>query len=141
MPASMRLSMNVVSPKPASPTGTGSARRAASGTRGRTVIGLSVRIEVDEAVVMGRPLAALRPEIRAGTPVVALEPSCGAVFRDELQEMLPTDEDAKRLARLTCSLGELLDRGGPLRPPAAAPLRARAPALPPEGDERHGLRP
>jgi FAD/FMN-containing dehydrogenase/Fe-S oxidoreductase len=57
-----------------------------------------------------RNLAALRPEIRAGTPVVALEPSCGAVFRDELTEMLPTDEDAKRLARLTCSLGELLDR-------------------------------
>src|SRR3954454_5117008 len=57
-----------------------------------------------------RTLEALRPEIRAGTPVVALEPSCGAVFRDELGEMLPTDEDAKRLARLTCSLGELLDR-------------------------------
>ena len=57
-------------------------------------------------------LDALRPEIRAGLPLVALEPSCGAVFRDELLEMLPADEDAKRLARLTRSLGELLAREG-----------------------------
>src|SRR3954452_1636040 len=76
MPASMRLSMNVVSPKPARPTGTGSARRAASGTRGRTVIGSSVRIEVDVAVDMERPSfgtldglmpSALPPERSRGT--------------------------------------------------------------------------
>jgi Fe-S oxidoreductase len=41
---------------------------------------------------------------------VTLEPSCGAVFRDELLSMLPDDEDAKRLARVACSLGELLMR-------------------------------
>jgi Fe-S oxidoreductase len=57
-------------------------------------------------------LAALRDETRAGTPVVALEPSCGAVLRDELLSMRPDDEDAKRLARATCSLAELLARGG-----------------------------
>jgi Fe-S oxidoreductase len=39
---------------------------------------------------------------------VALEPSCGAVFRNELASMLPDDEDAKRLARQTYSLGEFL---------------------------------
>jgi Fe-S oxidoreductase len=55
-------------------------------------------------------LGALRDEVRAGTPVVALEPSCGAVFRDELHNLFPHDEDAKRLCRLTCSLGEYLDR-------------------------------
>jgi len=53
-------------------------------------------------------LDALRSEIQAGTPVVALEPSCGAVFRDELLGMFPHDEDAKRLARLTLSLGEFI---------------------------------
>jgi FAD/FMN-containing dehydrogenase/Fe-S oxidoreductase len=53
-------------------------------------------------------LAVLREEIRAGTPVVALEPSCGAVFRNELTNMLPHDEDAKRLARQTFTLGEFL---------------------------------
>jgi len=50
----------------------------------------------------------LRDPIRAGVPVVALEPSCGAVFRDELLNLLPSDEDAKRLARQTHSLGEFL---------------------------------
>jgi len=50
----------------------------------------------------------LRDEIRAGTPVVALEPSCGAVFRQELLGMLPHDEDAKRLARQTYTFGEFL---------------------------------
>jgi Fe-S oxidoreductase len=58
-------------------------------------------------------LDVLRPEIQAGTPVVALEPSCGAVFRDELVEMLPADEDAKRLCRQTHSLAELLARQAP----------------------------
>jgi Fe-S oxidoreductase len=53
-------------------------------------------------------LAGLRDEIRAGTPVVALEPSCGAVFRNELTNMLPDDVDAKRLARQTYTLGEFL---------------------------------
>jgi Fe-S oxidoreductase len=55
-------------------------------------------------------LEVLREEIRAGTPVVALEPSCGAVFRRELIDMLPHDEDAKRLCRQTVSLGELLEQ-------------------------------
>ncbi len=54
-------------------------------------------------------LDGLREEIRAGTPVVALEPSCGAVFRNELTNMLPHDEDAKRLARQTHSLAEFLE--------------------------------
>jgi Fe-S oxidoreductase/FAD/FMN-containing dehydrogenase len=56
-------------------------------------------------------LDGLREEIRAATPVVAVEPSCGAVFRDELTNMLPHDEDAKRLARQTRTLGEFLARG------------------------------
>ncbi|HEY7078017.1 MAG TPA: heterodisulfide reductase-related iron-sulfur binding cluster, partial [Solirubrobacteraceae bacterium] len=55
-------------------------------------------------------LGELRPALRAGTPIVALEPSCGAVFRDELHGLFPHDEDAKRLGRLACSLGEYLTR-------------------------------
>jgi Fe-S oxidoreductase len=51
---------------------------------------------------------ALRDEIRAGTPVVGLEPSCVAVFRDELTKMLPHDEDAKRLADQTFHIDEFL---------------------------------
>ena len=58
-------------------------------------------------------LDALRPELQAGTPVIALEPSCGAVFRDELVSMLPDDEDAKRLERLSSSLGEFFAKEAP----------------------------
>jgi Fe-S oxidoreductase len=53
-------------------------------------------------------LTTLREPIQAGVPVVSLEPSCGAVFRDELLNLFPHDEDAKRLARQTRSLGEFL---------------------------------
>jgi Fe-S oxidoreductase len=58
--------------------------------------------------LLHRVLYGLREEIRAGTPVIALEPSCGAVFRNELINMLPHDEDAKRLARQTFTFGEFL---------------------------------
>jgi Fe-S oxidoreductase len=46
-----------------------------------------------------RTLDQLRDEIRRGTPVIGMEPSCLAVFRDELKNMLPYDDDADRLAR------------------------------------------
>jgi Fe-S oxidoreductase len=62
--------------------------------------------------LLRRVLEGLVDEIRAGTPVVALEPSCGAVFRNELTNMLPDDQDAKRLARQTCTLGEFLQLHG-----------------------------
>lgn len=45
--------------------------------------------------VIGR----LRSEIRAGTPIVGMEPSCLAVFKDELPKLLPNDDDADRLVR------------------------------------------
>jgi FAD/FMN-containing dehydrogenase len=53
-------------------------------------------------------LDALRPAIRAGIPVVGLEPSCVAVFRDELLNLFPEDEDARRLSRQTLLLSEFL---------------------------------
>jgi Fe-S oxidoreductase len=52
----------------------------------------------------------LDEEIEAGTPVVGLEPSCVAVFRDELTQMLPHSENAKRLSQQTCMLSEFLQR-------------------------------
>ena len=39
-------------------------------------------------------LRTLRPWIRAGIPLVGLEPSCVAAFRDELLGLFPHDEDA-----------------------------------------------
>ncbi|MBA2475366.1 MAG: FAD-binding protein [Actinobacteria bacterium] len=55
-------------------------------------------------------LDALRPQIRAGIPLVGLEPSCVAVFRDELLQLLPDDEDAKRLAAQSFLLSEFLEQ-------------------------------
>ncbi|MGK4004010.1 FAD-linked oxidase C-terminal domain-containing protein [Sorangium sp. So ce1036] len=57
-------------------------------------------------------LDALRPVARAGIPVVGLEPSCVAVFRDELGELFPHDETARRLREQTYLLSELLDEIG-----------------------------
>jgi FAD/FMN-containing dehydrogenase/Fe-S oxidoreductase len=53
-------------------------------------------------------LDALRPQIRAGVPIVGLEPSCVSVFKDELHEMLPNDTDAQRLAGQVYMLGDFL---------------------------------
>ncbi len=57
-----------------------------------------------------RTLNSLRPHIQAGTPLVGLEPSCVAAFRDELPNLMPHDEDAKRLSLQTLTLAEFLQR-------------------------------
>jgi FAD/FMN-containing dehydrogenase/Fe-S oxidoreductase len=59
---------------------------------------------------LGRIVRGLRADVSAGTPVVGLEPSCVAVFRDELTNLLPDDEDARRLAAATMTFPELLAR-------------------------------
>jgi Fe-S oxidoreductase len=55
---------------------------------------------------------ALRPQIDAGVPIVGLEPSCVAVFRDELGNLFPDDVDAQRLAKQTFTLAEWLCKHG-----------------------------
>jgi len=59
---------------------------------------------------LDRILLALGVSIYSGTPVVGLEPSCVAVFRDELGKLFPDDERAKRLAKQTYTLAEYLER-------------------------------
>ncbi|MGH7090815.1 MAG: (Fe-S)-binding protein, partial [Stellaceae bacterium] len=68
-------------------------------------------------------LDALRPAIRAGVPVVGIEPSCLSVFRDELLNLMPEDEDAQRLAKQTKLLSEFLLAQEAWRPPHV-PIRA-----------------
>jgi len=51
----------------------------------------------------------LSPEIEAGIPIVGLEPSCVAVFRDELLNLFPHDERAQALSRQTFLLSEFLE--------------------------------
>jgi Fe-S oxidoreductase len=58
-------------------------------------------------------LETLKPEIEAGTPVVGLEPSCVSVFRDELTNLFPNDENAQRLRRQFYMLSEFLVKEAP----------------------------
>lgn len=58
--------------------------------------------------VLTRTLQVLAPALRTGTPVVVLEPSCAAVFRSDLPKLLNGNEDARRLAAQTYTLGEFL---------------------------------
>ncbi len=52
----------------------------------------------------------LLPEIEAATPIVVLEPSCAAVFRDELANLFPSDQRARALSRQVFLLSEFLER-------------------------------
>ena len=59
-----------------------------------------------------RILKILRAEIRKGVPIIVLEPSCAAVFRDELRNLFPFDEDAIALSKQTFLLSEFLVQRG-----------------------------
>jgi FAD/FMN-containing dehydrogenase/Fe-S oxidoreductase len=58
-------------------------------------------------------LNSLKDEIEKGTPVVGLEPSCIAVFRDELCNLFPSDRNAQRLKQQTFTLAEFLQKKAP----------------------------
>jgi Fe-S oxidoreductase len=66
-----------------------------------------------------RTLDLLREDIRAGVPLVGIEPSCLATFKDELPKMLPHDEDAARLCKQAFHFAEFLEREG-FEPPQLA---------------------
>jgi FAD/FMN-containing dehydrogenase/Fe-S oxidoreductase len=53
-------------------------------------------------------LGALRPYIESGLPMVVLEPSCWSAFKDELTNLLPENEDAKRLQAQTFTLSDFI---------------------------------
>lgn len=65
-------------------------------------------------------LDTMRDDIRAGVPVVGVEPSCVAAFRDELINLFPADDDAQRLSQQTYLLSEFLERQR-YQPPKVAP--------------------
>jgi FAD/FMN-containing dehydrogenase/Fe-S oxidoreductase len=69
-----------------------------------------------------RSLDQLREWYREGIPIVGLEPSCVAVFKDELGKLLPHDDDAKRLAQSTYHFAEFFEKFE-VEPP---PLERRA---------------
>jgi FAD/FMN-containing dehydrogenase/Fe-S oxidoreductase len=74
--------------------------------------------------LLAKTVAALSPHVEAGRPFVVLEPSCAAVFKDELPDLFPGDERAARLSRATVLFAQFLEREAPdFRP---APLARSA---------------
>ena len=75
---------------------------------------------LDEArAYLRRTLDGLQDELRAGTPIVVLEPACQSVFKEELPMMLPREEQARRLRQQCFLLGDFLQQHAPhleLRP-------------------------
>lgn len=70
-----------------------------------------------------RILHVLEPELRAGTPIIVLEPSCCAVFRDELPALMPDHQLAQGLAQRSVLLSEFLMQHAAARLPK---LRGKA---------------
>ncbi|MBW3578808.1 MAG: FAD-binding protein [Actinobacteria bacterium] len=57
---------------------------------------------------LDRLIDVVRAEVSAGVKIIGMEPSCTAVFRDELVKMKPHDVDARRIAAATMTLSEFL---------------------------------
>jgi FAD/FMN-containing dehydrogenase/Fe-S oxidoreductase len=67
----------------------------------------------------------LAPQLREGTFIVGLEPSCLSVLRDEVKNMFPQDRDAFRLTRQAVTLSDFLERhAAGYTPPKFAGRRA-----------------
>ncbi|WP_407344691.1 FAD-binding and (Fe-S)-binding domain-containing protein [Pengzhenrongella phosphoraccumulans] len=65
-------------------------------------------------------LGVLGPYAVNGIPIVGLEPSCTAVLRSDLLDLVPDDPRAVAVARATRTLAELLTAPAPIGPDAAA---------------------
>ena len=85
-------------------------------------------------------LAALKQPIEEGVPLVGMEPSCVAVFKDELVNLFPHDEDAVRLKNQSLGLAEFLEKRAPeFHIPQLARQRDRAWPLPSQGAGENGI--
>jgi FAD/FMN-containing dehydrogenase/Fe-S oxidoreductase len=73
-----------------------------------------------------RTLRSLEPALQAGTPIVGLEPSCTAVLRGDLPELLPDDPRASAVRLATLTLAELLTRTEGWTPPDLTGVHAVA---------------
>ncbi|MGK5683322.1 FAD-binding and (Fe-S)-binding domain-containing protein [Actinoplanes sp. URMC 104] len=67
--------------------------------------------------ILSRTVEALAAEARAGVPIVGIEPSCTAVLRSDIHELLPGDEDAAAVAGSVRTLAELLSQTPGWTPP------------------------
>ncbi|MCY1137267.1 FAD-binding and (Fe-S)-binding domain-containing protein [Actinoplanes sp. Pm04-4] len=67
--------------------------------------------------ILSRTVDALAPDARAGIPIVGIEPSCTAVLRSDVNELLPGSADAAVVAKSVRTLAELLAETPDWTPP------------------------
>jgi FAD/FMN-containing dehydrogenase/Fe-S oxidoreductase len=70
--------------------------------------------------ILTRTVAALAADAREGIPIVGIEPSCTAVLRSDVHELLPGDADAELVAGSVRTLAELLAQTPGWTPPDLA---------------------
>ncbi|MFC4242996.1 FAD-binding and (Fe-S)-binding domain-containing protein [Gryllotalpicola reticulitermitis] len=70
--------------------------------------------------ILARTVRTLAPYLASGTPLIALEPSCLAVFRSDGPELLPADPDMALVATRSKTLAELLLETEGWEPPNVA---------------------
>ena len=88
-----------------------------------------------------RILHALENEIKSGTPIIVLEPSCASVFRDELHNLFPNDPLADQLRGQIFLLSEFLEYHAPgYAPPRLARQGSAARPLPPKSNNENDAR-
>ena len=78
--------------------------------------------------LLGQILDAFEPELDSGVPVVVLEPSCEAVFHDELVNLFRADSRAGRLDKMATGLGAFVQAHA-AEFAAALPGRLSAPTV------------
>ncbi|WP_211841550.1 FAD-binding and (Fe-S)-binding domain-containing protein [Rudaeicoccus suwonensis] len=97
---------------------------AAAGCCGLTLISTG---QLDAAKSSLRSLVStLAPAAHAGVPIVGVEPSCTAVLRHDLGELLPGDTGAQAVANATVTLAELLQSTDSWSPPDLSAVRVIA---------------
>jgi len=62
--------------------------------------------------LLGQTMNGLRDELNQGLPIIGLEPSCVSVFRDELLNLFPRHEVARKLSESVLTLSEFIQREG-----------------------------
>jgi FAD/FMN-containing dehydrogenase/Fe-S oxidoreductase len=67
--------------------------------------------------ILGRTVDVLAADARAGVPIIGIEPSCTAVLRSDIHELLPDNPDAGVVAGAVMTLAELLARTPGWTPP------------------------
>jgi Fe-S oxidoreductase len=77
--------------------------------------------------ILRRTLAA--PELGGREPIVVLEPSCAAMLRTDLLELLPNDPRARSVAGRVRTLAEVLDAAGYVGPEVGGGAATAVPAI------------